>query len=70
MIEYIDPRTIYKDAPKEALTDKERLVLRQLASKVYEYSQNPEQKKKRELWKHHNNLERIRPMILVFPEGA
>ena len=34
MIEYIDPRTIYKDAPKEALTDKERLVLRQLASRT------------------------------------
>lgn len=70
MIEYIDPRTVYKQAPIEALTDKERQVLRELAAKVYEYSQDPAQKKKRELWRRHNRLERVRPMVLVFPEGA
>ncbi len=70
MIEYIDPRTIYKKPSQEELTDKERQVLRHLAAKVFEYSQDPVQKQKRELWKKHNNLERIRPMVMVFPEGA
>lgn len=70
MLEYIDPRTIYKDAPKSKLTDHEREVLRRLAAKVAEYASDEKQAKKRELWYAHNSLKRIRPVVVAFPEGA
>ncbi len=69
MIEYIDPRIIYTEAPKTGLNDREKNVLRELASKVQHYAQDAKQDKKRELWYAHNSLQRVRPMVLVFPEG-
>lgn len=70
MIEYIDPRIIYTEAPTTGLNDREKNVLRELASKVQHYAQDAKQDKKRELWYAHNSLQRVRPMVLVFPEGA
>ncbi len=52
------------------LTPKERDYLRALAKKVAEYAQLPEQAEKAALWNWHNNLQRGRPMVLIFPEGS
>ena len=70
MLEYIDPRNIYKKAPENKINDQEREILRQLAAKVTEYASDEKQAKKRELWYAHNSLKRIRPMVIAFPEGA
>ncbi|MGE5557277.1 MAG: hypothetical protein ACM3WV_01555 [Bacillota bacterium] len=45
-------------------------VLHELAKKVAEAAALPEQEKKRQMWYKHNALQRVRPMILVFPEGS
>jgi len=45
-------------------------VLRDLAEHVAEIADLPIQEERRELWKKHNSLQPVRPMILVFPEGA
>ncbi|MFH1742714.1 MAG: hypothetical protein ABIH23_27220 [bacterium] len=52
------------------LSDKERRLLRDLAAQVAEIAGSPEQEKRRELWKRHNRLENVGPLILCFPEGA
>lgn len=70
MIEYIDPRIIYTDPPKSGLNENEKNVLRELAAKVQHYAQDHKQEEKKKLWYAHNSLQRIRPMVLVFPEGA
>jgi hypothetical protein len=49
---------------------KDRTILRDLAKKVAEIASQPIMEQRREMWKRHNRLERVRPMILVFPEGA
>jgi hypothetical protein len=57
----------------EALKDDhspERKVLRELAKHVAEIAALPIQAERRELWKMHNNLQPVRPMILLFPEGS
>ncbi len=48
----------------------DKVILRELARKVAEIGNRPEQKQKAELWRRHNDLERVRPMVLIFPEGA
>ena len=48
----------------------ERQLLRDLAKQVAEIGAAPEQAVKREWWKRHNRLERVKPMVLIFPEGA
>ncbi|HUV38719.1 MAG TPA: hypothetical protein VMY39_03855, partial [Planctomycetota bacterium] len=45
-------------------------MLRDLAKRVAEIVALPVQAERRALWKRHNALERVRPMILVFPEGS
>lgn len=52
IIEYIDPRIIYTEAPKTGLNDREKNVLRELASKVQHYAQDAKQDKKRERGMH------------------
>lgn len=52
------------------MTLNERAILRNLAKRVAEVAELPIQDERRELWKRHNRLERVRPMILVFPEGS
>ena len=45
-------------------------VMRELARRVAEIAALPEQAAKAELWARHNDLERTRPLVLVFPEGS
>lgn len=52
------------------ITSRERAVLRDLACRVAEVAELPVMTERRELWKRHNRLERVRPMVLIFPEGA
>jgi hypothetical protein len=44
--------------------------LRNLAKKVAEIAAEPTQEKKRKLWYAHNQLEKNRPLVLVFPEDS
>ena len=53
------------DIPSE-----DRRVLRELALRVAEIASLPEQAHKADAWRRHNRLERLRPMVLVFPEGS
>ncbi len=48
----------------------DRNTLRELARRVAEVAARPEQGAKAALWRRHNDLERVRPMVLVFPEGS
>jgi hypothetical protein len=48
----------------------DRKILRDLAMKVADISKDPVMSERRELWKKHNSLQRVRPMILLFPEGS
>jgi len=52
------------------ITPQERQLLRDLARQVAEIASRPEMAERRDAWRRHNRLERVRPMILVFPEGA
>ncbi len=45
-------------------------IIRELAKLVAEIAALPVQQQRRELWTKHNSLQRVRPMVLVFPEGA
>ena len=51
-------------------TSHDRNMLRSLAQQVAEIADLPVQAERRELWKKHNSLQPVRPMILLFPEGA
>ena len=59
-----------QDAEHGSISPKEKKYLRALAQKVAEISANPQQEEKRNLWYRHNKLEKVRPMVLVFPEGS
>ena len=48
----------------------EREYLRTLACKVYEIANSSKQEEKRKLWYQHNRLEKIRQMVLIFPEDS
>ncbi len=54
----------------KSLDKQQRAHLRDLAARVADIAQTPEQAERRELWKRHNGLENVRPMVLCFPEGA
>ena len=49
---------------------KDRTILRDLAEEVAEAAARPVMAERKAMWKRHNRLQRIRPMILVFPEGS
>lgn len=49
---------------------KEREILRGLACQVAEAAADPVMEKRRRMWKSHNALKRVRPMVLIFPEGS
>jgi len=53
-----------------SISQKDRKLLRDLAKKVAEIASQPCQQTKINMWRHHNKLERIKPMVLVFPEGS
>lgn len=48
----------------------DRRILRDCAQQVAEIAALPVMGARRRMWFRHNRLERVRPMILVFPEGA
>ncbi len=52
------------------ISSKDRTILRDVAKRIAEVADTPEMDEKRAMWKKHNALERVRPMILLFPEGA
>ena len=53
-----------------AIPAAERKILRDLARRVAEIAALPVMAERRSLWKAHNSLHPVRPMILIFPEGA
>jgi hypothetical protein len=55
---------------KTPISAPDRKRLRDLAKKVAEIAALPVMGERRQLWKKHNSLQRVRPMVLVFPEGA
>jgi hypothetical protein len=54
----------------EFVSKKDRSILRDLSHRVVDISNLPIMSTRREMWKRHNQLEKVRPMILVFPEGS
>ena len=52
------------------ITTRDRVVLRDLAKRVRDVAALPVMEERRRLWKQHNALRPVRPMILVFPEGS
>ena len=48
----------------------DRDTLRTLARRVADVAAQPRQQQNAERWRRHNDLERARPMVLAFPEGA
>ena len=49
---------------------KDREILRDLARQVAEVASLPVMAERKAMWKRHNALQRVRPMVLVFPEGS
>jgi hypothetical protein len=49
---------------------RDREMIRDLARKVAEIAHLPVMAERRAMWMRHNRLQRVRPMILVFPEGS
>ena len=52
------------------ITSSDRTTLRDLAKRVAGIAALPVMAERREMWTRHNALRRVRPMVLVFPEGA
>ena len=52
------------------MTQHDRTILRDLATKVADIAHLPIQARRIERWKRHNSLKSTEPMLLVFPEGA
>jgi len=52
------------------MTNDEKALLRDLAKRVRDIAALPVMDERRQLWKRHNALDPVRPMILVFPEGS
>ena len=53
-----------------SLSRKDKTIIRDLAHQVAEIADLPIMAERKKMWRRHNRLERVRPMILVFPEGA
>ena len=52
------------------IPDKDKTILRDLARRAAEIGNLPIQQQKADMWRRHNDLERVRPMVLIFPEGG
>jgi|YNPNPStandDraft_1061719.scaffolds.fasta_scaffold08852_2 hypothetical protein len=61
---------VARGAPPGPLSPRERERLRDLARQVAAIAAQPQQAEKRQLWYRHNRLEKVRPMLLVFPEDS
>ena len=53
-----------------SFSEKEVNILRELAQKVAELSERPQEKNKADLWRAHNDLEETRPLIFADPENG
>ncbi|OGV56924.1 MAG: hypothetical protein A2X49_02095 [Lentisphaerae bacterium GWF2_52_8] len=54
----------------KSVSSTDKATLRELAKRVAEIAAAPEQTRKANLWKEHNDLKSGAPLILVFPEGS
>lgn len=61
---YDDSRMDYRVRPHD------RAILRELAKRVREASQNPRYELRKKQWTAHNQLQSPRPLLLIFPEGS
>jgi len=52
------------------ILEKDRHILRELASRVAELARRPVEQEKKELWTAHNDLIRVRPLVFCDPEGG
>ena len=52
------------------IAGRDRSVIRDLARWVADVAALPVMAERRRMWRRHNSLRRVRPMVLVFPEGA
>ena len=52
------------------ISERDRTILRDLARRVAEVAQLPVMARRRAMWRRHNGLERVRPMVLIFAEGG
>jgi hypothetical protein len=52
------------------ISPKDKTIIRDLAKRVVEIADLPVMDERRDMWTRHNRLERVRPMILIFPEGC
>jgi len=52
------------------MLQKDRIIVRDLAKQVAEAAEMPIMAERKEIWKRHHSLERVRPMILIFPENS
>ena len=59
-----------KNNPPLKINKKDLTIVRDLAKKVKEISQQQENIEKIKLWKDHNSLKRTRPLVLALPENA
>jgi len=55
---------------ESGISPAEKRILRELGRRVAEIGNRPEQRKKAEMWRRHNDLKPERPLVLIFPEGA
>lgn len=51
-------------------SEADKAVLRDLGKRFAEIAARPVQEERKRLWKAHNSLKPVRPMILIFPEGS
>jgi hypothetical protein len=52
------------------IIEKDRKILRELATKMAELAGRPIEQEKKELWYAHNDLEPVRPLVFCDPEGG
>ena len=52
------------------IESQDRSILRELAQRLAEIGHLPVMAQRRDLWTRHNQLQRTRPLVLVFPEGS
>jgi hypothetical protein len=52
------------------MSDADRALVRDLAKQVAEVADLPVMDERRRMWREHHALRRVRPMVLLFPEGS
>lgn len=52
------------------INEHDTTIIRDLSKKVRDIAALPIMEERRSMWKRHHRLERVRPMVLVFPEGS